>query len=313
MLRHTFSRWILRGLGLLLVTAAMLKGHELLTLPVANKDLWSYRPFLILQVELELALGLWLLSGLFKRLTWKITLACFGLFCNVTLYKALTGAASCGCFGRIHVDPWVTLLAIDVPAVCLLLLFPIRKSSDASIRVTRVAWRPVVYTVLLLIAGVGITTTALVLHEPARVTAEFEVLEPGTWVDKPLPIMAHMDQADQLQQDNWVIMLFHHDCPDCEKTMPAFEQIADNFVGNEDILKLALVEIPPYGYDEDAHDCACLLARMDRSKKWMVTTPSVLMLTNGVVRHAWEEGTLPTFEEIFEKVAALMESVVAAP
>jgi len=54
-------------LAALLLIAAALKGWQLLTEPVANSDIWSYRPFLILTVEFELALGLWLLSGLFKK------------------------------------------------------------------------------------------------------------------------------------------------------------------------------------------------------------------------------------------------------
>jgi len=128
MIKRNISSLILRMLGGLLVTAALLKGHELFTLPVANKDLWSYRPFLIFQAECELALGLWLLSGLWKRWAWRISLLCFGLFCGVTLYKALTGAASCGCFGQIQLNPWITLLAIDVPAVLMLLLFRAEKS-----------------------------------------------------------------------------------------------------------------------------------------------------------------------------------------
>ena len=115
--------WVLKALGTLLIVAAALKGHQLLTEPLANKDIWSYRPVLILLVECELALGLWLLSGLFPRLAWLTALACFSFFCVVTLYKALTGAASCGCFGAVSVPPWITLLAIDLPAVLALSLF----------------------------------------------------------------------------------------------------------------------------------------------------------------------------------------------
>jgi hypothetical protein len=49
-----------------LLTPAALKGPELLTVPVANRDFWSWRPRLVLQVEGELGLGIWLLSGLFR-------------------------------------------------------------------------------------------------------------------------------------------------------------------------------------------------------------------------------------------------------
>lgn len=307
MMKHRISSLILRLLGALLVGAALLKGHELLTLPVANKDLWSYRPFLVFQVEWELGLGLWLLSGLWKRRAWQVSLLCFGLFCGVTLYRALTGAASCGCFGRIQVDPWITLLAIDIPAMLLLWLFPAEKSR-ANLEQGPVECRRYAMSCVLLIAAtVGATTAGLVLHKPERVTATFEVLEPQTWVGRPLPIMAHIDKAKQLQQGNWLIMLFHYDCPDCEKALPSFHEIAENFVGNEATLQLALIEIPPYGYDANTHESACHLGRLDESKTWMVVTPAVLLMAEGVVHHAWEEATLPTFDTVLDRVASLFE------
>ncbi len=51
------SNTLLKLLGILLLIAAVLKGWQLLTEPVANTDIWSYRPFLILTVEFELALA----------------------------------------------------------------------------------------------------------------------------------------------------------------------------------------------------------------------------------------------------------------
>jgi hypothetical protein len=117
------SNVILKVLGILLLIAAVLKGRQLLTEPVANSDIWSYRPLLILTVELELALAIWLLSGLFKKAAWLGALACFSFFSIITLYKAVTGAASCGCFGSVHVNPWITLFAIDLPAVLALSIF----------------------------------------------------------------------------------------------------------------------------------------------------------------------------------------------
>ena len=52
-------------LGLLLLTAATLKGVELATEPVANTSLLTSRWFLVIQVEF--LFGLWLLSGLRPR------------------------------------------------------------------------------------------------------------------------------------------------------------------------------------------------------------------------------------------------------
>ena len=122
------SNTVLKLLGILLLVAAVLKGWQLLTEPAANNDIWSYRPFLILTVEFELALGIWLLSGLFKKAAWLAAISCFSFFSAITLYNGLSGAESCGCFGSIHVNPWITLFAIDIPAVIALAVFrPIGK------------------------------------------------------------------------------------------------------------------------------------------------------------------------------------------
>ena len=68
------SNIVLKLLGILLLTAAVLKGWQLLTEPVANDSIWTNRNFLILTVEFELALAIWLLSGLFKKAAWLATL-----------------------------------------------------------------------------------------------------------------------------------------------------------------------------------------------------------------------------------------------
>lgn len=89
------------ALGLLLLTAAGLKGYELASEPVAETGLLSSRWFLIGVVELELFFGLWLLAGLYPRLTWTAALLCFGGFAVVSLYKAISGETSCCGFGKL--------------------------------------------------------------------------------------------------------------------------------------------------------------------------------------------------------------------
>jgi len=107
---------VLKALGLLLIVAAALKGHELLMVPMAGKELWSWRPFLIFQVELELAMGIWLLSGVFKRLAWLT-----GLFYLVTFYRGLTlgqtaGRASCDPPVVCHSARWVGVSRPGTPS-----------------------------------------------------------------------------------------------------------------------------------------------------------------------------------------------------
>ena len=42
---------VLKVLGALLIVAGALKGRQLLTEPVANNSIWTWRPFMVLQVD----------------------------------------------------------------------------------------------------------------------------------------------------------------------------------------------------------------------------------------------------------------------
>jgi thiol-disulfide isomerase/thioredoxin len=321
---------VLAVLGLLLLTAAVLKAHELLTVPVANKDLWSWRPFLIFQVEFELAMGIWLLSGLFRPLAWLASLLCFSSFCCVTLYKALTGAVSCGCFGVVHVNPWITLLVIDLPAVIALGLFrphpafaPLL-SFLRSLAFTGIGGRESIRhvvaelakpmpslprlaaTAVLGLSALGLTTPIPALHVPATVTVTYEVLEPKTWVGKELPILKYIDIGEKLRKGTWLVLLYHHDCPDCQKAIPQYEQMARDLAGNEDFLKIAFVAVPPYGQGLVSENCPCTLGRLPETKEWFVATPAVALLKDGQVTSAWEAES-PLFEIVLQRIRQVSE------
>lgn len=312
------SNIVVKILAIALLTAAVLKGWQLLTEPIANNDIWSYRPFLVLTVEFELALAIWLLSGLFKKAAWMATLLCFSAFSAITLYKGITGAESCGCFGSVHVNPWITLFAIDLPAVITLSIFrprlsfsPVmsflrKKESMKALIVEFITPLPslrrfvtaaaVGFTVL------GVTTPILAFNEPAMVTSSYEVLEPETWVGKELPILEHIDIAESLQKGTWLILLYHYDCPDCGTAIPKYENMARDLAGNEDFLRIALISVPPYGRGPVSENCPCTLGRLAETKEWFVTTPVVVLLTDNQVTSAWEEKA-PDLDTILQNIA----------
>ena len=179
------SNIVVKILAIVLLTAAVLKGWQLLTEPVANNDIWSYRPFLILTVEFELALGIWLLSGLFKKAAWMATLLCFSVFSAITLYKAITGAESCGCFGPVHINPWIKLLAVDIPAVLVLVAFqPKGEREVALLSMRRFA--------MVGCTGLAVLSMSSCVSSPNNIdniSSSYKFLEPAGWVNMELPIV----------------------------------------------------------------------------------------------------------------------------
>jgi thiol-disulfide isomerase/thioredoxin len=294
---------VLKILAIILLIAAVLKGWQLITEPVANNSIWTYRPFLILTVEFELALAIWLLSSLFKKAAWLASLLCFSVFSVITLYKGITGAESCGCFGSIHVNPWITLFAIDLPAVLSLALFrPKGENLLAWPSIPRFATAAAVGLLVL-----GITAPVLAFNEPPTITSSYEVLEPETWVGRKLPILEHIDIGKQLEKGIWLILLYHHDCPDCAAAIPKYEQMARDMAGNEDFLRIALIEVPPYGQRPINDNSPCKLGRLTDTKEWFVTTPAVALLTNSRITSAWE-GKAPDFETILQNIAKIQKN-----
>jgi hypothetical protein len=117
--RHVTGYDLVRVLiGVVLLSAAITKGYSgysLTTRPTVESD-W----FLFATVVLELLLGVWLISGAFRPMSWTVSMTCFTCYACVSLHKALAGEASCGCFGKLVVNPWLTL-AFNVAVLCVLL------------------------------------------------------------------------------------------------------------------------------------------------------------------------------------------------
>jgi hypothetical protein len=121
----------------------------------------------------------------------------------------VTGTASCVYFGSVHVNPWITLFAIDLPSVIALSIFRPGKILPlhilARIKLHRRPVRALVrqfirplpsvprfaVTACLGLGVLGVTTPILALNKPPKITSRYEVLEPETWVGGELPILEH--------------------------------------------------------------------------------------------------------------------------
>ena len=110
------------ALGVLLLTAAVLKlaGRNVSAVPQVG---WYATPMAqIAAAEWELVLAIWLLSGAYRIGAWLAALATFVTFAGISGYLGWIGVASCGCFGAIHASPWHAF-AVDLVPLFLLGVF----------------------------------------------------------------------------------------------------------------------------------------------------------------------------------------------
>lgn len=108
-------------LGTLLLVAAGLKADGVALGPFGGGSFLESARLQVATIEVEVLLGLWLLTGWAARLSWAAALAFFVVLAGASLTLALAGKASCSCFGRLTVNPWLTF-GLDVGAVVALSL-----------------------------------------------------------------------------------------------------------------------------------------------------------------------------------------------
>jgi hypothetical protein len=131
--RRAIIAWrLLRNvLGIFLVGASALKAHALWIDPTPPIGLFSSPGWVILTIEVESLLGLWLLSGLYPGGAWLSTLVGFALLAGASLYVAVAGRPSCGCLGKLQINPWYTLAFDGLAFVALSLNRPLPPSSGS--------------------------------------------------------------------------------------------------------------------------------------------------------------------------------------
>ncbi len=293
-------------LALVLLVAAALKGHQLATSPVMGDGVFESRWVLIGIVEFELFFGLWLLANILPTWTHRALLLCFGVFAAVSLYKAVSGAASCGCFGRVEVNPWFTF-TLDVTAVLALLRWrpsrgglSVRRPSREFL--SRVGYIAMVWFVLGAPAAIAMGTyEGTVLGGDGIIvgTDNLVVLEPEKWVGRPMPLLPFIQDApspfspgqkplrERLVEGEWIVVFYRHDCPKCQEELPKYEVLARRSVVDPDAPRVALIEIPPYGKLHKQllpADTACVFGRLNDGKDWFVETPVQLTVRDGEVR-----------------------------
>lgn len=256
-------------------------------------------------VEFVVVGVMWLLPSLARPLG----LLMLAVFMPILVGDVAMGASSCGCFGSVQVNPWVTLV-LDVSFFVGILVLGRRAPG--------LRWQPTVSAVRVLIAGAW-TIAAFVLgfgpltSKPAQVPppAESEAAPAGdasaatsaalpadgyyvpeyeSWVGQrflDLEIAGWIRglPAEELETGLDYVLFYRKDCEHCHELMQVF------FAGPLDVPTVA-VAIPERTGWPDVRlplDCEeCRTAELPAGVDWFIQTPVLVRLNEGVVACASE-------------------------
>src|SRR5262245_15394264 len=131
-------------------------------------------------VAVEIAIGLWLCSGLAPRAARQAGVAVFLVLAGASAYSIWAGRPSCGCLGDLTISPWATLLFDQLAVGGLLLWRPTRTSAPLSGRGYPLA----VAVTSLGLVGLFLAVLTLLYGSPAAGLAALSGT--GVSVDPPL-------------------------------------------------------------------------------------------------------------------------------
>ena len=323
----TATRLMMFIAGMFLLVAGGLKVYQLLTEPMPTEPIIDTWLFAIIQVPLELGLGIWLVSGLFKKAGWLVAQIGYGVFVWVTVWRLATGQEHCGCFGTYEIAPAITLFAIDIPIFLGLAIFYPRKE-----KLLPPPWPNTMHFIAVAIPTAMLLSAlvpTLIFNKVEAIDTDIwlgsatgngeekpvdpdgkngevvsdpeddntkqepdnggEVIEPVVPEAKKWEVLEKVDIADAISSGVNVTVLHRHDCDKCHETLPKFEEYANDLGTDADAVRISLVELPPFGESTGyvIPDDTKCLTGKYLGEKLFVSTPVIVVTLDGVVKKLW--------------------------
>jgi hypothetical protein len=274
--------------GFFLLTAALKSFHvvDAATLQVSHElPQWV----VVAGVQVEVIVGLLLISGWKPRLVWAMSLSLLLGFTIFSAYRALVGYDSCGCFGPLKVNPWWTL-TLDVGLLLLLV-----QQRPAFVE------RDGIFGKSALVAGSAIYIMlgglSFLLEDDLWTIRDRNavILNPNEWIGHDFPLRNVISPQTDLSKNEWIVLMYHHDCVECKQALPQYGRLAEEFAEQCAMSRVLLIEVPPLG-EESGRAGEALYAQLSTDKDWFVQAPVEIQLRDGKVTLASYE--LPSISSV---------------
>jgi hypothetical protein len=284
---NTGRQAVFAALAAVLLVAAGLKAESVLGRGTAVVE--PSAALAIAAAGLECIVAAWLLSGWAAVGARRVAMGLLGVFAGIAGWRLFTGAADCGCFGRLHVHPAWTF-AFDLLALLGLWSLGRGARPPGNGPGPLSGGSPVRFACALLLAAVIPTATFFAagrLLEP-RGGEGLVVLEPETWPGKPLPVLEYVaDRASraELGSGRWTVVLFNRDCHVCQEHLARLAREARVAPPGEAAGRLRVMDVA----SRDTPNAAAVPAALKQvalrqDVQYIVEVPVEVTIAGGIVQ-----------------------------
>ncbi|MBX9790444.1 MAG: hypothetical protein K2Y37_16110 [Pirellulales bacterium] len=223
-----------------------------------------------------------------------LTASAFLVLAAAAGWGLLIGAESCGCFGSLHVPPGITLLGDLGVALALFVLPPVgrpaapiapaARRAPASVLVRGFPLALALLVLALVHPRAALAVRALGLNFPPA-GEQTRYLVPDEWLGTRFPLAREAGIAGQIAHGKWTVLFYHQGCPSCERARQALLGTSQRVV---------VIEVSPGDVEVSRGDIAggagpaipdaWLFRALDRRQTWLVETPVIVELADGIVR-----------------------------
>jgi len=281
----------------ILLLAAGLKAYQLATAPLPPVvqgsmftpllELLDDRYFLMGVVVGEILFALVLITGLWRQWTWLLSIIGFSAFTLVSIMKGLSGEVSCGCFGAVTVNPWLTMVFDFGIVVCLAAFRERLDWTQLNLALPSLDRKKVsaVFIAWFVLAGLALFFMLSLKQQPhATLGTEFTgpdgrkmiLLEPETWIGKEFPLVSRFvepEGSEILREGKWHVLLVQPGCLDCQQMMEE--------LGEKEFERVTIVVVPSRS-SEKVLQTLFPTFMLDGQNGWFITTPCVIKLSAGI-------------------------------
>jgi hypothetical protein len=283
--------------AMILLIAAGLKAYQLATVPLPPViqgsfftpllGMFNNRYLLMITVVGEILFGLILIVNIQRQWMWLLSIFAFSIFALVSFMKGLNNEGSCGCFGNITVNPWITMI-FDMFIIVLLgifreqLTFGFKFSNHEKHRLIAVLfiWFILIIPILGAMLSFKEQVHAVLGTEFTGADGNITImLEPEKWIGKEFPLWDYVDEKAKykIKHGDWIIVIGRKNCDECRKLIEKIE--------TKDTIMVALLELDDGTVDTDKRELyphVALQGRLRTENNWVILTPNLILCRDGI-------------------------------